>query len=286
MRRLARGTIALAALMLVTTGVAEAGSWYYKWSCTGECSPGRLVIEGREGPFATREECEWVRDRDTRADEFVRQGNLGGLSSCEEEPFGRPGGVAVAPSGSAPTPKTRISAVEMGLAVGTGWSATGEDGSSRSGTATLGFEVDSHAGRDLGGGSVQLGMYATWVDSPMLGAEPRSVFIIPLAVGLALTPKVWGRADKSARLDLGASAGGFLLLGCSDCPGAVFQETLAFGYSLKAGVDIFHSKSAGVGLDVIFPRWSIGSRAPGDLLLESPAWMVRVSMITRPPEVR
>jgi hypothetical protein len=283
MRSLPRVVVPLAALLLMASvGVAEAGPWYYEWSCTGRCAPGRLTIEGREGPFASREECEWARDHDTRADEFVAEGNLGGLAFCEEiATTPAAGGVHVAPAPASQN-KVRITALELGVAVGAGWAATGEDGMARSGDGTLGLELDSHTGRDVGGGSLQLGLYATRVEAPMLGSEPRTVFTLPFSVGLALTPKVYGKGARSVRLDLGASLGGMLLFGCSDCPGAVFDETLAFGYSFKAGVDVFTSKSSGVGIDVIVPRWRMGAAAPGNLLLESPTWMLRLSLIARP----
>jgi hypothetical protein len=288
MRSLVRVTAPLAALVLMASiGMAHAGSWYYKWSCTGRCSPGRLVIEGGEGPFATREECEWVRDRDTRADEFVAEGNLGGLSSCEEVASAAAAGppIYVAPSPAARN-KVRIAAIEVGVALGTGWSTTGEDAMTRHGAGTVGLEIDSHTGRDIGGGALQIGIYGTRVEAPMLGAEPRTVMSLPLSVGLALTPKVFGRGGRSVRLDLGASLGGMLLFGCDDCPGAVFDETIAFGYSLKAGVDVFTSKSTGFGIDVLFPRWQLGAATAGNLELESPTWMLRLSVIGRPDQAR
>lgn len=284
MRSHARVTAPLAALVLMASvGIAHAGSWYYEWSCTGRCSPGRLVIEGREGPFATEEECEWVRSRDPRNDEFVAEGNLGSTSFCEEVQAAAGTPVYVAPS-PAPPNKVRIVAVEVGVAVGTGWAATGEDGMTRNGAGTLGIEIDSHTGRDVGGGAVQLGLYGTRIEATMLGEEPRTVMSLPLSVGLALTPKVYGRGGKSVRLDLGASAGGMLLFGCDDCPGAVFDETIVFGYSLKAGIDVFTSPQTGIGVDVLFPRWQAGTASAGNLELESPTWMLRLSMIGRPLE--
>ena len=258
----ARRALPLAALLLmVSAGAAQAGVWYYEWSCAGRCAPDRLTISGREGPFTTRADCEYARDHDLRADEFVAEGNLGGLEFCEEDhspttaAYVAPGG-----AGAAPT-KTRISALELGVALGTSW------------RATVGLEIDSHVGRDVGGGSMQLGLYGTWLENPLLGADARAAMIIPMSIGLALTPQVYRHGASSARLDLGASLGGFFLLGCSGCAGPVFDETLAFGYTLKAGLDYFVSKDTGFGVDVIVPRWQIGAAGAGNLLLESPAWM-------------
>lgn len=279
--------VPLAALVLaVSAGAAHAGTWYYEWSCTGECAPGQLVIEGREGPFASREACEWARDHDSRADYFVAPGNLGGLASCEEDTSASAGaptaGYVAAPA--APANRVRYSSIELGVALGTGWVTTGEDQIARAGAGTLGIEIDAHTGRDVGGGALQLGFYGTRLEAPMLGDDARTVLVMPLSVGLALTPKVYTHGARSVRLDLGASAGGMLLAGCGDCAGPVFDETITFGYTLKAGVDVFTSATSGIGLDVVFPRWALGAAAPGDLRLESPSWLLRLSMIARPTD--
>jgi len=275
--------LAASLAVLLVPGVALAGDWFYDWSCAGECSPGRLVIEGREGPFATREECDWSRDRDLRADEFVRQGNLGGLTSCYEvQRPGPAGGGGVVVVGTAPAQRTRIAAMEVGVSVGPGWLATGEDGISTSGTATWAVEIDQHAGRDSGGGSMQIGLQGTWLEAPMLGPDPHHFLTLPMFVGIVATPRLFGGKDWSVRADLGASLGLFFLIDCSDCVGPVFDETLAFGYTMKAGVDVYTSKNAGFSLDLVFPRWEVGSAGPGNLRLESPAWLVRLSILGKP----
>ncbi|MCA9678012.1 MAG: hypothetical protein H6709_20680 [Kofleriaceae bacterium] len=265
---------------------AAAGPWYYKWSCTGRCSGDRLAIEGREGPFASRDDCEWARDRDTRADEFVAEGNLGGLDFCyEDTTVSGGGGVAVAVGAAgpaAPPSKIRISEIEMGVSVGPSWAATGEGDMTTRGAATIGLDVDTHTGRDAFGGSLQVGLHGTWLEAPLLGADAHTLFLVPVSVGLALTPQVFGGAAHGVRADLGAAATGLFHFGCADCAGAAFDETLVFGYTLKAGVDVYLSADAGVSVDVVFPRWQMGAAAPGNLLLESPAWMVRVSLLNRP----
>lgn len=271
-----------AAILIASAGTAWAGPWYYEWSCTGECAPGRLAIDGREGPFASRADCEYARDHDPRADEFVAPGNLGGLEFCEED-TSQPTGSVTFVAATPPANKVRITAVEIGVALGGGWAATSEGGMVTRGPATIGFEIDSHTGRDVGGGAIQLGVYGAWVEAPMLGESARAVLLVPLSVGLALTPQVWSRGPRSARLDLGASLGGLLLLGCGDCGAPVFDETISFGYTLKAGVDVFLSKTSGVGVDVVFPRWQLGSASAGNLQLDSPTAMLRLSLINRPP---
>jgi hypothetical protein len=275
-------SLPLATLIVIgSAAAAEAGPWYYTWSCAGDCAPGQLTIEGREGPFLSRADCEYARDHDRRAVEFVEPGNLGGLASCEEDTSVGATYVAVPATPHTPS-KVRMASVELGLAFGPGWRTTSDGGGVTDGPATVGVEVDAHTGRDLGGGSMQLGLYGTWVEAPMLGESPRAVVVLPLAIGLVLTPQVYHRGARSLRLDVGASAGGFFLFGCSDCGAPVFDETLAFGYTLKAGLDLYLSSTTGFSLDVVFPRWQIGTAASGDLMLESPTWMLRLSAINRP----
>src|SRR5689334_21783835 len=98
-------------LVLASTGIARAGVWYYTWSCAGQCAPGRLTIEGVEGPFGSQDECESVRSHDSRRDYFVAEGNLGGLHSCEETD-GAPPAVS---SGS--TTPSRVPVQRMQLAL-------------------------------------------------------------------------------------------------------------------------------------------------------------------------
>ncbi|MBL8622490.1 MAG: hypothetical protein JNK64_14350 [Myxococcales bacterium] len=280
MRSLLIGVLTVAAF----PAAAVAGPWYYEWSCTGRCAPGQLAISGREGPFDSREDCEYARAHDARSDEFVSEGNLGGLEFCEEDTTGNhapTGGAAVGGGGAPPRP-ARMSQIEVGVAFGPGWQATTADGGTTVGAGTLGLDIETHTGKDVGGGALLFGIHATRVEAAMLGADARSVVTMPLLVGIDLTPAVAGGKGWQVRVDLGASIGGFLLAGCGDCPGAVWDETLGFGYSLKAGVDVYLSKDSGVSLDLIVPRWEIGDTSPGNLRLDSPVWLVRASMVGRP----
>ncbi|HTJ44725.1 MAG TPA: hypothetical protein VL463_21615 [Kofleriaceae bacterium] len=269
------------ALVVASSGTALAGSWYYDWSCAGRCAPGRLTIEGREGPFESREMCDWSRDRDTRADEFVAEGNLGGLTSCyESQPSA--GATFVATGETAPAPKVRLSAIQVGLALGPGWQATGDGGAVTSGAGTVGIDLAMRTGRDFGGGVVQLGLHGTQLEAPMLGTDAKTSFVIPAFIGLVVSPRIAGGEARHVRAVLAASIGGFLELGCSGCAGPVFDDTLGFGYTLEAGLDVYTSRDSGFNVAAIFPRWEIGAAGPGNLLLEPPSWMVRLSLIGRP----
>ncbi len=274
--------------VVVAPATAIAGPWYYEWSCTGRCAPGQLAISGREGPFLSRADCDYARDRDPRADEFVSEGNLGGLEFCEEDTSNDPKPWSTGPSGGgggggggAPARPVRTSQIEVGLAFGPGWQATDERGVTTTGAGTLGLDLELHTGKDVGGGALAIGVHGTRVEAAMLG-EPRSVVMVPMTVGFALTPAIARGRAWSVRLDLGAHLGGFLMAGCSDCPGAVFTQTLGLGYGFKAGVDVYTSKDSGFSVDVIVPRWEIGDAAPGDLRLASPTWLVRASVVGRP----
>lgn len=277
------GLVAIALAVIPTrVGAEEApGPWYYNWECAGVCE--RSVDRGREGPFATYEECDQARGTDLRRHDHT-------LYLCERPtsmgPIGWGGTLPPGDVGAAQVTGTsrpaRIASIEVGVAAGAGWAATGGDGVASPGPATLGLEIETHTGRDAVGGTLMMGIQTTWLESPMLGPDPRTLLVLPLFVGIAITPKVYSRGSWSIRPDVGASLGGFITLGCGDCPGAVFDETTAFGYTLKAGVDIYTSPSSGFSLEALFPRWSLGSASPGDLLLESPEFLVRLSLIARP----
>jgi hypothetical protein len=274
--------VPFALALLFAPNAALAGRWYYKWICTGQCASGPYQgFDGREGPWATYEECDYVRSRDRR-DRGPRPYTI---MFCEDEdgPGSSRGRPAYVPAAAATQQKVHLSVIETGLAAGQGWSAKSDTGTT-TGAFTVGIELDGHAGRDFGGGSMQLGFYGTKLEAPLLGSEPRSWFLIPLAIGLVITPQVYESGETSVRLDLGASAGGFYGFGCSDCAGPVFQEGIGFGYTLKAGLDLYLSRTGGVSLDVILPRYTLGAAVPGNLELSSPKWMVRLSLLEKPSE--
>lgn len=276
-----RPAVSVALLLLLAPATALAGPWYYRWVCTGLCASGPYQgFDGREGPFASYEDCDYARTRDGR-DRGPRPYTL---MFCEEvrSSSGAPP-VVVAPAASASESKVHLAAREFGIIAGPGWSARSDTGTT-TGAWTFGLEVDGHAGRDFGGASLQIGIQGTKLEAPLLGSEPQSWYAIPVAVGLVLSPQVYESGDTRARLDLGASFGGFYELGCSTCPGQVFQDSIGYGYTLKAGVDLYLDRNAGVSLDVIIPRYSIGSADPGNLELTSPKWMVRASLIDKPAD--
>ena len=269
----------LALLLLAVPTAAEAGPWYYRWICTGLCAPGPYQgTDGREGPFATYEDCDYARTRDRR-DTGPRPYTL---MFCEDaNPGARPSPGVPSPAPQAASQPVRTSQMEMGLLVGPAWSARSDTGTT-TGAFTFGFELDQHTGRDVGGGTVELGLQATRLEAPLLGAKARTWFVMPFAVGLALTPQVWESGGTSVRLDLSAVAAGLFQFGCSGCAGSAFQETLAFGYAFKAGVDLYLDREGGVSLDVVLPRYTMGNAAPNDVELASPKWMLRLSLLTKP----
>lgn len=66
-------------IVLATARAADAGAWYYKWSCTGACAPNQLSIRGVEGPFASESMCTDARWGDSRRFQVALLGRNGAL---------------------------------------------------------------------------------------------------------------------------------------------------------------------------------------------------------------
>ena len=125
-------------IVLALTGLADAGAWYYKWSCAGACAPNQLAIRGVSGPFSSEEMCNDARWGDSRRWEFVGPGNLGGLSSCAEYD-GTPNADDVGTRGaSRPIVTQRYSLSVIG---GRGWHVR-DATSDTEGLSTVGIDVN------------------------------------------------------------------------------------------------------------------------------------------------
>ena len=88
-----RSTWIVGVVVLLGLPGQAAASWYYQWSCTGECSPGELAISGVEGPFSSEAECDSVREGDSYHHDLPLQpGNAGLFESCYDGDDGGGGG--------------------------------------------------------------------------------------------------------------------------------------------------------------------------------------------------
>lgn len=239
--------VALAlALVVAAPHVAQAGLWYYKWSCSGQCAPNQLAISGVSPGFATRDQCESVRWSDSRRQEFVAPGNLGGLTNCEEYDS-PPSPDSSGSSGSTnPVPMQRLS---VGISSGKGWrirDATRETQGEQTYGLDLNFVAGAHPwlGVEMGGG-IQLSS----VTHPHYGSAPHSLLYAPITLGLTSAPRLFQSRSLDVRLDLGADLGALFHVGCGDCE-ADGLSTISLVGVLRAGFESYFGQNRGIGVFV------------------------------------
>lgn len=232
----------LVMVVLAIPRLAHASAWYYTWTCSGGCAPGRLTIDGVEGPYGSYDDCEMVRVHDSRNQEFLAEGNLGGTHSCQE-------------SDTPPTPDSSgsgghgyipLQRIQFALLGGAGWRVRDAMGET-AGDSTTGFEVAMIGGaRPIFGIEISLGVQSSVVDAPHFNGEPHRITYVPLLFGITSSP-----GSSKVRLDLGADFGFLMSVGCSTCE-ADGLDSGAFIYSLRAGLDVYVRRKLGVGLAAVF----------------------------------
>ncbi len=264
-------------LVLASAGIARAGVWYYTWSCAGECAPGRLTIEGVEGPFGSSDECESVRSRDSRRDYFLAPGNLGGTNSCQQTDGAPP------PVSSSSTTPSRVPIQRLRLALLGGPGYRVRDGMTESaGSATGGIEATLIGGaRPVFGVELTLGLQSSSVTAPHFGAEPRRLTYVPMTIGLTSSP-----GKDRVRFELGADMGFLLQVGCDTCE-ADNLSTVSFTYSLRAGLDFYLTHKLGIGAAAVFYFGKQGDLAdtidPSMIEIAPPTFLIRIALTRRNP---
>jgi hypothetical protein len=279
------GLVLLSTATWLVPQIAWAGDWYIRWDCVGACAGYGAGNSGIIGPFPNEDECEHARHTtlsipdDSLFRHYCEPIGDSTPSATPPLPATGPhdGGSSI---GSAPQ-EIELSSMEFGLLAGPGWGAT-EGSGTTSGRGTVGLDMEFHTGPPYAGATFQLGVHGTRLVEPLIGEMPRSWFVLPASVGMALTPRLLTVGARSLWLDLGASVVGFTSFGCGDCPVPVFSERFGYGWQLEAGLDLMMSEETGFGLDLVVPRFGIGAAVPGDLRLTSPLAVVRVSVLGRP----
>src|ERR1051325_6700128 len=74
----------LVVVIILTVSRAASAGWWYTWSCTGNCAPGRLAASGTRGPFLSSSDCESARSSDSVNQLIMESGNFGTISYCSE----------------------------------------------------------------------------------------------------------------------------------------------------------------------------------------------------------
>ena len=277
-----RRWVVVVVVLSAATRVARAGVWYYTWNCSGQCAPNQLAITGREGPFASQDECDSVRSADSRRETFVAEGNLGGLDFCRDSDDGS--GTSSGGSSHPPAPLQRFS---LGALGGEGWHVVDPSASYPAGGRTAGLDMNLVLGwRPLFGVEMSIGFQHTSVTAPIYGAAPKSMNMIPWYIGFSSSPPLFRGNVFEARLDLGADVGALFRNGCEACDVDGLSSG-GFIAALRAGLDLYfgHSKPAGLGFDAIFTFGQMGnlhaSFTPSALEIAPPQVLFRVSVIFR-----
>jgi len=263
-----------------TIQTAHAAGWYYDWQCTGKCSPGQLGISGVEGPFASEDQCNSVRDGDGRKWTFIAEGNLGGLGSCiyhGDQPAGSSGSASSSSSGAS---KARFTRVSMAMATTPGWTFERPNGSATQGQPSVGFEFEAHIGRAEFGIDLVAGLHGTTVAAPFLSADDAQVTIAVALVGLSFAPFPLVHSETlDVRPTLGVYAGLVGPIGCvGDCTNGAPS---GFGLRGKVGLDFYigRSRRPGVSLELVVDSHQLGiidSASPPEFLrITAPSWMLR-----------
>lgn len=273
----------LVALGLGAPGIARAEGWYLYWDCVGQCDGYGAGNMGHFGPYASEDDCDYAMHHSLVIpdDSLFRyycyyEAPEGGSTSSNSGPVYVPG-----PS-TEPEVVT-LTSIEFSVLGGPGWTARDDVGST-AGQGTVGFDFEARTGPRYFGGSLQLGVQGTRLDAPLFGDKREEWFVAPGGIGLVLSPRLFSVGEGSFWLDGGASLVGFLAFGCDDCAAPVFAKNWGAGYALRAGFDVMFSEDAGLSLELVLPRYHLGNAAPGDLLLTSPGWLVRLAVVGRPPE--
>ncbi len=269
-------------VLLATVGVADAGAWYYTWSCAGACAPNQLAIRGVSGPFASEEMCNDARWGDSRRHEFIGPGNLGGLSSCLEYDSAPSADDVGVRGTTSKVPRQRYS---LGLVGGAPWHVT--DGTTdTAGERTLGVDLQLVAGaRPLFAVELGLGVHRAPIRSPGWMAG-QTMYVIPLTIGLTSSPGLVRARKLELRLDLGADMGFLFRRGCAACTTDGVEE-ISFVYVLRAGLDTYFGayRRMGIGISGLFMFGKQGDRAdaltPSAIEIEPPTFLIRVALLRR-----
>lgn len=234
------------ALVLAAATPAYANAWYYKWSCAGECAPGRLAIRGVSAGYPTKEMCEQDRWNDSRREEFLRPGNLGGLTSCEEYES------APAPDASAGSQSTgRVPLQRFGIALSSGSGYRVREGTIlAAGGSTVGLDLNFVGGpRPWIGLELGVGYQVSSVVAPRYGPSEKTLTFVPITAGLTSSPALVRGRKVEVRLDLGADIVALAHTGCEECE-ADNLATLSLLYQFRAGLDFYFGTNKSMGIAV------------------------------------
>ncbi len=261
---------------------ADAGSWYYKWSCAGACAPNQLSIRGVEGPFTSEGMCTDARWGDSRRWEFIGPGNLGGLSSCAEYD-GTPTADDVGPRGvSKPLVTQRYS---LGVVAGPPWQVRDAMGDTE-GRPVYGIDLNVVGGpRPWIGLETGIGIQRAPIRSPRWTGEVN-MLVIPWTIGLTSSPGILRTKSLELRLDLAADIGFLFRTSCEECLAADVSGS-SYVWILRGGIDIYPraARTPGIGIHGVFWFGKQGSltdeTAMSAIEILPPTYFVQIALLGR-----
>ena len=252
-------------VVLSATRVAHA-SWWYTWTCTGNCSSGQLAATGVRGPYSSEGDCDGARGSDPVNELIMESGNLGSISYCSESDS--PPAVDGGGGWHRHVPTQRLSLAIVG---GPGWHLRDTDTmTEQTGDFTAGGDARVLiGGRPFFALVLGAGGQATRITTPKAGTGQQSMLFASLVFGVQFAP----RLSEHLRLEFGGDLVGNVGVLCSACQSAGWED-------VHGGFDIYGSGRRGVEIDVTYQSYSSD---PNVML--PPDWLVRVSLLRRNVEL-
>lgn len=248
------GSVLASAPALASEG-AGTDAWYYKWSCTGRCAQAQVADTGYVGPFDTEVECNAKRNSDRRALVYTGPGIFSELGFCERLTAKRVRGQR--PASSKPREPIR-GRLKLAVAATPGWRFERPSGESTTSAASLGGEVGVRVGRRVAAFEIIWGAHRTTVDGSFGAGVDESLWVMPLMVGVDVTPYSFARSDRfEVEADVAFDAGLVFPLGCLDDCAADLGS--GYGVRARAGLSFYFGaqRRRGISVDLVVPYYSI-----------------------------
>lgn len=288
MRTLGAASVALALVLVAGAGTAEA-SWYFRWECfDAACAgSGALSRSGIEGPYSDAEECWHAR---ARFGWELNTGGAGNTGDCYSSDVagGTDGGSVTAGRAA------QLARLYLGGIYAPPWQFTYADGTTAESGPISGGELEVAIGRERIGLEVSFNALRAAGPPARLNHPEDVMWTIAFGIGLHSSPfKLITRKGVEVRPDLGIAIADVHRVGCETCEFDInrrSEPSSALGFRARAGLDIYvgRRRANGVAIEALYQRAVMNPdesltapTAQYDARIESPTWMLRVSLVRR-----